>query len=94
MSTEQLVDKLTKAISYRYKEDKTVPGITVASLKKGYYCSIVRFGGPFGRDKKVLCSAKADTLDSALKEVAAKFLSMSNAPKDPVQELNDLVKNS
>jgi hypothetical protein len=94
MSTEQLVDKLTKAISFKYKEDKTVPGLTVASLKKGFYCSIVRYGGAFGKDKKVLCSAKADSLDQALKSVATKFLDLDDSPQNPVQELNTLVKGS
>jgi hypothetical protein len=94
MSTEQLVDKLTKAISYKYKEDKTAPGLTVAALKRGFYCSVVRYGGAFGRDKKVVCNAKADTLDKALKDVATKFLNLNDSPKDPVQELDDLVKVS
>jgi hypothetical protein len=94
MSTDQLVDKLTKAISFKYKEDKTVPGLTVAALKNGFYCSVVRYGGAFGRDKKVICSAKADTLDKVLKGVATKFLSLNDMPKNPVQELGDLVKGS
>lgn len=94
MSTEQLVDKLTKAISFKFKEDKTAPGLTVASLKRGFYCSVIRYGGAFGRDKKVVCNAKADTLDAALQAVATKFLSLDVGPKDPVQELSELVKKS
>lgn len=91
-TTEQLIDKITKAISFKFREDKTAPGLTVASLKKGFYCSVVRYGGAFGKDKKVVCKAKGDTLDAALKSVANEFLALAPAPKDPVQELDDLVR--
>lgn len=91
MNTDQLVDKITKAISHKYKEDKTAPGLTIASLKKGFYCSVVRYGGAFGRDKKVVCNAKANTLAEALKGVAVMFLTLNDTPKDPVQELSELV---
>jgi hypothetical protein len=94
MSTEVLIDKLTKAISHKYKEDKTAPGLTVSALKKGYYCSVVRYDGAFGNGKVVVCKAKADTLDGALKDVANQFLSLAAQPKDPVQELGELVRGS
>lgn len=93
ISVEQLVDHLTKAISYKFRDDKTAPGLTVSALKKGYYCSIVRYDGPFARDKKVLCKAKADTLSQALRAVADQFLNSDAAPKDPVQELNSLLRS-
>lgn len=93
-NTEQLIDKLTNAVSYRFREDKTAPGIVTSRLKKGYYCSVVRYDGPFARDKKVVCNARGNDLPSALKELANKFLAMTVQPKDPVQELDDLVKKS
>lgn len=92
ISVEQLVDHLTKAISYKFRDDKTAPGLTVSALKQGYYCSIVRYDGPFARDKKVLCKAKADTLSQALRDVADQFLNSDVAPKDPVQELGSLLR--
>lgn len=91
MDTQALLNKLTKAISYTYQDDKTAPGLTVSALKKGYYCSVVRYDGAFGAGKVVVCKAKSDTLDGALKDVAHQFLSISNRPKDPMQELGDLV---
>lgn len=94
MSTDQLMDKLIRAVSYRYKEDKTVPGVTVSALKKGYYCSVVRYGGAFARDKKVVCNAKADDLAGALTALTNKFLGLVVRTKDPIQELEDLVKSS
>ena len=94
MDTQVLIDKLTKAISHKYREDKTAPGLTVSAPKKGYYCSVVRYDGTFGAGKVVVCKAKSDTLNGALQDVASKFLSLAEQPKDPVQELSDLVRSS
>jgi hypothetical protein len=94
MDTQVLIDKLTKAISHKYREDKTAPGLTVSALKKGYYCSVVRYDGAFGAGKKVVCKAKADSLNGALQDVASQFLSLVSQPKDPLQELGELVRGS
>ena len=91
MSNEQLMDKLASAVSYKYREDKTAPGITVSRLKNGFYCSIVRYNGAFAKGKVIVCSARADNYSAALKEVAQKFLVQQ--AKDPVQELGELVKS-
>jgi hypothetical protein len=91
MNTEQLMDKLTNAVSFKFKEDKTAPGVTVAKLKKGYYCSVVRYSGAFAKDKEVVCNARGDDMASALKNLATVFVAMSQQKKDPVDELNDLV---
>jgi hypothetical protein len=93
MDTQVLINKLTKAISHAYKDDHTAPGLTISALKKGVYCSVVRYDGAFGKGKSVLCSVKADTLPQALKEITNKFLQLSNRPKDPVQELSELAQS-
>jgi len=87
LTTEQLIDKLTKAISFKFKEDKTAPGLTVSALKKGYYCSIVRYEGPFARNKVVVCKAKGKTLPEALNELTTTFLTAQDNPTDPIQDL-------
>jgi len=92
-NTQNLLDKLIKAVSYTYRDDKTAPGLTVSALKKGYYCSVVRYDGAFGNGKVVVCKVKADTLEDAVKEIAVKFLASTNVVKDPVQELNDVVSS-
>lgn len=92
MTTEQLIDKLTKAIAFKFSTDKTAPGLTIAALKKGYYCSVVRYEGAFAKDKKVFCSAKGNTMDDAIKGVAAQFLKVVKV-KDPIQELDELVRS-
>ena len=89
-NTEQLIDKLTKAIAFKFSADKTAPGLTIAALKTGYYCSVVRYEGAFAKDKKVFCSAKGDTMSAAVKSVADQFLKATK--KDPIQELDELIK--
>jgi len=92
MDTQVLIDKLTSAISYKFKDDQTAPGLTISKLKHGYYCSVVRYNGPIAQGKIVVCKARADNLTDALKAVAQDFLAQSNQPKNPVDELGDLVK--
>lgn len=92
MTTDQLMEKLTNAVSYKFREDKTAPGIVVSQLKKGFYCSVVRYGGAFAKDKKVVCNARGVDLRTTLKELATKFLVVAAEPKNPVQELGELVK--
>lgn len=94
MNSDQLMQKLTDAISYKYKEDKTAPGLTTSRLKKGYYCSVVRYDGAFAKGKQVVCSARGDDLNSALKSLATTFVALAVEPKNPVQELDDLVKKA
>lgn len=94
MDTQALIDKLTKAISFQFKEDKTAPGLTISALKIGYYCSIVRYSQAFGKGKIVVCKAKSDTLPAALKIVASEFLTCQKKTRDPVDELGDLVRGS
>ena len=91
MNTQILIEKLTEAISYKYREDKTSPGITISLLKSGYYCSIIRYGGTFGNSKEVVCKTTADTLSSALQNIANQFLRLPVSPPDPIQELRELV---
>jgi len=91
-NTDQLIEKLTSAVSYKFREDKTAPSVVVSQLKKGYYCSVVRYNGAFAKDKKVVCNARGADLPGTLKELANKFLVVAAEPKNPVQELGELVK--
>jgi hypothetical protein len=93
MITEQLIDKITKAITFQYKTDATTPGLTVSSLKNSeYYCSIVRWSGVGKAAKKtIVCKARALSLDGALKDLAQQFLNVSQPTKTPLDELNDMV---
>lgn len=90
---EVIINTLTKAISYKYREDKTAPGLTISALKKGFYCSVVRYNGAFGSGKEVVCKAKSDSLFNALKSVAIQFGNLNLYPRDPIQELDQLVRS-
>lgn len=98
MNSDNLLDKLTKAVCFSFSEDATRPGVTVSFLRDGqYYCSVVRHV----KDKvtkvtakKVVCNSTSSTLEGALKATADKFLSTKAGPKNPVEELSDLLKVS
>lgn len=94
MDTQVLLDKLTKAVSFKFNEDKTAPGVTVSSLKKGYYCSVVRYSGAFAKGKVVVCSAHADTLDGAIEMAAKLFLTQVAVTRDPLQELDAQLRST
>lgn len=95
-NTQTLLETLTKAIVFKYSTDLTAPGVTVSSLKNGkYYASVVRYTGAIAAGKQVVCKATSDTLNGALKAVATQFLgTVKQAPKNPVDELSDLVKSA
>ena len=84
-NTQELIDKLTNAISFKFKEDGTRPNLTISRLRKGYYCSVVRF--PKGKGKMVVCKAESNNLSVAIESVAMAFLSFADAKPDPIQEL-------
>lgn len=95
-NTETLLKTLTKAVVFKYQNDPTTPGVTVASLRNGkFYASVVRYDGAIATGKKVVCNATADSIPDALKAVATKFLgTVKQGPKNPVDELDELVKDS
>ena len=95
-NTQELINKLTNAISFKFKEDGTSPNLTISRLRHGYYCSVVRYpkGPPTLKNKVVVCKAEGSDLDSALKGVTTAFLKVANPQPDPVQELAALANKS
>lgn len=89
MNSFDLLDKLVKAVCYKFGSDPTRPGVTISSLRNGqYYCSIVRHLKP---NKVVVCSASKASLPEALQEVSFLFLE-DYKEKDPMQELAEVIK--
>jgi|WetSurMetagenome_2_1015567.scaffolds.fasta_scaffold366621_2 hypothetical protein len=86
----QLLNKLLLAVNYKFFEDKTSPGVVLSALKKGYYCSIVRYIGPYNT-KEVVCKAIADSMDAAIQDVVNQFVTRFYYPKDPLQELVEFI---
>ena len=94
MNSNQLLNKLTDAVSFKFADDKTSPGITVSKLKNGYYCSIVRYNGAFAREKEVVCNATGSSLTETLKSLATNFVTTTSVPRDPFQELQSFVMST
>jgi hypothetical protein len=87
----QLIDKLTNAVSFKYAEDATSPNVTISKLRKGYYCSVVRYAKSGAVQKKVVvCNAKADNLPDAVRNVVNAFLKIAQPQPDPLSELDKL----
>jgi hypothetical protein len=90
----QLIDKLTNAVSFKYAEDATSPNVTISKLRKGYYCSVVRYAKSGAVQKKVVvCNAKADNLGDAVKSVVTAFLKIAQPQPDPLSELDKLANS-
>lgn len=87
----QLIDKLTRAVSFKFKEDGTSPGVTISKLRHGYYCSVVRYPKSGPNKKVVVCGVEASSLEEAVKSAVSAFLKVAQPSPDPLQELNSLV---
>jgi hypothetical protein len=87
----QLIDKLTNAVSFKFKDDATSPNLTISKLRHGYYCSVVRYSKNGAIQKKVVvCKATASNLEDAVKTVVTEFLKVAQPQPDPLQELDKL----
>lgn len=84
--TANLLDKLTQAVSFKYP-GKVAPGVLISHLpNKQYYVSILQYGSNH-MDKKVMHSAKHESLEHALKTVTQEFLRKNRPQTNPVEEL-------
>lgn len=90
--TLELINKLTSAVSYKYKDDATSPNLTISKLRNGhYYCSVVRYAKSGGSQKKqVVCKSETPLLEDAVKNVVNAFLKVAQPQPDPLQELDKL----
>lgn len=87
----QLLDKLTNAVSFKFKDDGTSPNVTISKLRQGYYCSVVRYAKQGATQKKVVvCKAQAASLEDAVKGVVGAFLKVAAPNPDPIQLLDKL----
>ena len=86
----QIIEKITQAITYVFKSDGTLPGLTTAWLphNKSFYVSIVRW---VNGDKVVVCSSQDPDLNQAFYQLAGKFLALHPPVKTPVEELAALM---
>lgn len=87
---DQIITKITKAITHVFKSDGTAPGLTIAWLShnQSFYVSVVRW---IEGEKTVVYSAQNTELKTALYELAGKFLTEYPPVKSPVEELAEMV---
>ena len=94
MEIDQLLVKLSKAVSYAFRKDGTCPGVLVSTLKDGdIYVSIVRYGSQFPSGKKIVCKFQASNLKTALLEVSNEFVNEIKLDNNPIDDLRDALLN-
>ena len=85
MNTKTLIEKITKALSFKYPNDRMMPGITISLLRNNnFYVSVVRYCP----DKKVLHKTQGPNLDLALRSVGRELVGPSQ-DLTPIEELNE-----
>lgn len=90
---QELFVKLTNAVSYKYPGPCS-PSVLVSALpNKTYYVSILKYGKNH-KDKAVLHKAYDKDLCRAVEAVTQQFLSATDAPKNPLDELKEHVTKS
>lgn len=90
--TSQLLSKLTRAVSHKYKGN-CAPGITISWLPTNrYYVSICSYGTSH-KDKKVMHKITSDDLNAALSRITEEFLKANYVERDPIDDLKDFVGN-
>lgn len=67
---------LLRAISTRWPDDATRPGLLLSAIPAGYYVAIHRYSGNgnYGNQRNVIHKAVAGTLGDAIRSVAKQFL--------------------
>ncbi len=90
MSTDNLVELIIKAISFKYPKDAMRPGLTTAVLNSGeFYVSVVRHNID-GKVKLVVMKAQSLSFEACLKEIARK-LTAEPVSKNPLELLAEEV---
>lgn len=87
---ETLIENITKALSFKYPNDKWMPGVTIAYLNnRTFYVSLVRYCP----GKKVIVKSSHAELLNVLEDVAKKFLNLSgdSCKPTPIDILRDSV---
>lgn len=90
MSTDKLVELITKAIAFKYPKDATRPGLTISLLNnKYYYVSVVRHNID-GKVKVVAHKSQNLSLENSLKQVAQQLVA-DVEPKNPLEVLSQSI---
>ncbi len=91
ISIDEMITLITNAIQFKFKTDKTAPGLTIAKLKnEEIYVSVVRYNAPFGKEKKVEYKSRSKDMMSALCDIARQITGEVNV--NPVDQLSRFLR--
>jgi len=88
----ELLDRVSKAIDYKYPDDPTRPGIIFSYIpaKQMFYAGISRYKKAFGKEKYTAFKAYGDSPEEVLTRVAD-FVVKEKRP-DPIHDLEKMLK--
>lgn len=89
--TEILIEKLSKAVSFQYP-GKAAPSVVVSFLpNQEWYVSICRYEDGH-TDKHVMHKTRNKSLPAALQDISRQLLASVVRERDPLDELNFVLK--
>lgn len=92
-SFEELMEKLTAAVSFKYKESHPAPSVLTSKLPNGkFYASVVKYSSH--TDKDVMHKSTRDTLRECVEDLAEQLLATTVVKRNPMDELSDFVRKS
>lgn len=87
----ELIEKLSKAVSFQYP-GKFAPSLLISWLpNRTWYVSVLQYLDSH-EEKSVLHKARNTDLFLALKEISNQLLNSVIKEKDPLDELNEIVR--
>jgi len=90
MNTQEFIEVLTAALSFKFPNDAMMPGVVISCLRnKQFYVSLVRYCPK----KKVILKSTRMSLADALDDVGRMLLTyeVKKAEKDPMDYLEEAV---
>lgn len=92
---DNLLENLSKAVSYTFRKDGTRPGVLVSTLRNGHiYASVVRYGSGegFKSGKMVVCKCTASDVTAAISGLSEQFLNITQPEPNPVDILRTSIQ--
>jgi hypothetical protein len=91
---EDLLIKLSAAVSFYYKEDDISPGVVISTLKdKQIYGSVVRYGKNWKNGKVIICNVRTPSLQETIALLSKRFVEVVSEKESTTNPL-ELLKKS
>ncbi len=92
---ENMLNKLSAAVSFYFKDDAIRPGVVISTLRNNsVYASVVRYNNAWVKGKKVVCNVTAPSLDGAISLLSKRFveyMAEEQATTNPVEILKKAI---